>query len=253
MTEGENENLDAENQETGAEDATAEQEQDKFINQKAVNEAINKQHQKFQDEARKAAGLQTELEETKAKLAEFERTSKPTIPDIPDTFDPEYHEKIAIRDKAITDAAAWDVKQATKTATAEAQKKAANDAANATVAEKAQKFRENAIKMGLDAAELQKAEQVVTSYNVSPQVAGHILGQENGPLIVKYLSENLLVLNELTTLSPIDAAVKISTTIAAEAAKLKTGVTNAPDPLDIVAGKGASEGDSEYLKGVKFE
>jgi len=248
--EGDAENLDVT---PGAEDATAGQDNNgNFINQEAVNTAIGKQHQKFQDEARKSAGLQTELDAANERLAAYEATSEPIIPEIPETFDPEFHEKMAVRDAAIKAKADWDSDAAGKVS--KDAEKATNDAnaANATIAEKATKFRENATKMGLDVPELQKAEQVVASYGISPQIASHILGQEQGPLIVKYLSENIMVLNELTQLSPIDAAVKISTSITAAASKLRTG-SKAPDPLELEVGKGVTEGDSEYLKGVTFE
>ena len=234
------------NSEEGAADATA----NVHINQEAVNAAINKQHEKFQNEARGHAKTKAELDAANAKLSELSTDFEPSVPDMPDSYDPEYTAKLAARDQAIIDKANWDNDESARADASRTKAKTDADAANATIQENAVKFRERAAKQGLNADDLFKAEQVVTAYGISSQVAGHILAQEQGPLIVQYLSKNVVELSELVALDPLTAAVKLSTEIVAKATKASGSGT--PDPLDIVDGKGAAE-TNEYLKGVKFE
>ena len=44
--------------------------------------------------------------------------------------------------------------------------------------------------LGLDIAELEKAENVVIQYVQDPQIRTMLLTEENGPLMVKFLAEN---------------------------------------------------------------
>jgi hypothetical protein len=107
--------------------------------------------------------------------------------------------------------------------------------------------------LGLDANDIARAGKTVVDYGISGDVAEFILQQEEGPLITKYLADNPLELDELRNMPPIDAALRINSTIKQAASALKPQASEAPDPAETLAGRGAGEQVSQFIKGAKFE
>jgi hypothetical protein len=66
---------------------------------------------------------------------------------------------------------------------------------------------------------------------IEDSLVQYILEDDHGPLITKYLSQNIGLLDNLRNMHPTRAAVMIATEIKSKAAALKPKFTNAPDPI----------------------
>ena len=193
---------------------------------------------------------QRELEADKQKLAaqlqeiqaQLPQNQRPTLPELPDPYslsDEEYREAITQRDTRVQEIATFDAN-----ANAQAQY---NQSLQAQAAQKQQEqiqttvggFNDNAKKHGIEAAELNQAINTVNQYGISEDLGLHIMGRNDGPLIAKFLAANPLELDNLNSVTPLQAAVMIETQIASKAAALKPRTTSAPDPLQPLQGGGS--------------
>lgn len=238
-------------EEAGAELAPATEGQDKA--QDAVQAAINRQHAKYREEERKRIALEKELEEARKEL-ESAKASKGIIevPPIPDAWDEDFDEKIAARDKALLRKAEQDALFKAEEAKQSAARKSAEQAEQERMAKLVGDYDKRIVKLGLDAGEVRRAVDTVVSYGISNDLGEFLLGDADGPLITKYLADNPLELDELRGMSPITAALRINSTIRAAASVLKPQASEAPDPIEPLAGRGAGEKVSPLIKGATF-
>lgn len=208
--------------------------------QKVFDEAINKKTGKTREAERLAGRLQEEIDQLRKQVPQ---QTRPEIPAAPDPYDDNFAEQMTARDNTIIQAARFDAVQA-------AQQKTRQDAIDAVQAKEQEQtqaaivdYSDRSKKLGIDATDLQQAGAVVGNYGLTLEVATHILKEDHGPSITVYLSKNPTVLDELSRMSPMDAAVKISTEIK-EAARNMTQPKNlAPDPVQPIRGSGMPEGD----------
>lgn len=245
--------------ESGAELATAtEENQDKNkdgeVSQDAVNKAINKQHAKFREEERKRLESDKKLAAAEEKLKALEAEKGDiTIPEIPDSYDENYEDKIKARDEAIKQKAIQEAGEKTAIEKQNADIEVANKVEQERINSLVNEYDKRIVTLGLDANDIKNAVQTVVDYGVSGEVREFILQQEDGPLITKYLAENPIQLDELRNMTPIQAAFKISSEIREAAAVLKPQASNAPDPADVLAGRGAGEVVDPSIAGATFE
>ena len=244
--------------ESGAELATAPGEnQDKTTDddksQDATNRAINKQHKKFRDEERKRIKLEEDNADLKDKLAKAEADKgEIVVPPLPDQYDDDYAEKMAVRDDAIKrqaeQGAASKVAIERQTETVEAANKVEQERVQGLV----NNYDKRITTLGLDPDDIRSAVQTVGEYGVSHEVKEFILQHENGPLITKYLAENPIELDDLRNMSIINAALKINSDINTAASAMKPQASNAPDPAEVLNGRGAGEKVHPLIKGATF-
>ena len=198
--------------------------------QKVFDEAIGKKVFKLREKEREAEQLRKRLEE----LEKAEPRTRPTVPELPDPFvasDEEYKRKLREREQALISAAAYDAQQQMLQ---QQQQQLAQEAARKqqeALVEKVQTYAERAKTLGVKAEELQAAGSIVGQFGIDDSLVQYILEDDHGPLITKYLSQNVTELDNLRHMHPTMAAVRIATQIKQKAAALKPKVTNAPDPL----------------------
>lgn len=227
--------------------------QDK-INQEAVNKKINKLHYEKKLAAEKAEEerrLRLELEE---KLKATTERKPPPIPPIPNAMDADFEAKMKARDaiivqhtRALADKQALDNIQREKAA-AEAQ------AIRQEVEESIKQFDTRTTELKLDKKALVDSQNVVGTYiKGKPALARFLLSDENGPLNVLYLSQNLAELEKISKLSEPAAAAYIATTITKASAELKPKTTNAPPPPTNIRGAKTVNESDPNLEGCVFE
>jgi len=233
----------------GAGDST-----DTPFDQEAVNKRINKltfekhEERRLREEAEaKAQEKEAELAKLKAKEAEIE------IPPMPDTFDPEYQEKLKKRDDAIAELAKVNAKKELAEQSAAQRAQEAIEAHQAEVQKHVNTMYSEAEKLGVKQDELQKADGILVQYIKNPELAVFIISQPDAALLVKHLSSSPQELDKLSKMTTAAAAAYIATTVAPKAQELKPGLTNTPDPLKLPKGKGAKEEPNPYMKGVVME
>jgi len=244
--------------ENGAELATAsgenhEQKTDDGFNPETAKKAIDKQHFKFRDEERKRLASDKRADEAEAELRGLKQVDDPVIPPPVDPYADDYEEMTRQRDDAITRKAQFD-----------SQQKFAADQATRTQNEQMQadqtridglvtEYNGRAVKLGLDASEVEHAGDTVVQYGISQDLAQFILGDEEGPLITKYLAANPLELDALSRMSPMQAAIRVNADIRTKAASLKPQISQAPDPTEVLSGRGApADGADPWLSGGTY-
>jgi len=195
---------------------------------------------------------QRELEAEKQKLAnqlqemqaQLPQNQRPEMPDVPDRYDFDSDEQFNQAKNNFV-AKVQEISSFDANANAQAQY---NQSLQAQAAQKQQEqiqttvggFNDNAKKHGIEAAELNSAINTVNQYGISEDLGLHIMGRNDGPLIAKFLAANPLELDNLNSVTPLQAAVMIETQIASKAAALKPRTTNAPDPLQPLQGGGST-------------
>ncbi len=249
---GETENQEAGTVESGAELATAtEEKQDKSND--GVQKAINKQHAKYKEEERKRIASENEATELRGKLEAIEaERGKITIPDAPDPYDEDFEVKREARESAIRQQAARDAQQNVVTEQQVANKEAAEKVEQERIGELVNSYDKRIATLGLDSGEIKKAGETVVSYGISGELAEYILGDADGPLLIKHLADNPIVLDELSNMSPIQAAFKVNSDIRAAASTLKPQASETPDPAETLNGKGRTEAKSPLIAGATF-
>lgn len=215
---------------------------------------VNKQHARYREEERRANKLEKERNALKDELEAIEANKGDVnIPSIPDPFDDDFEEKVKVRDEAIMQKAAQD---AQKNVVIE-QQNANNEAAQKAEQERSESlvkgFDSQIVKLGLEPEEIRGAVNTIVEYGISKDVGEFILQHEDGPLITKYLAANPIELDELRNMSPINAALKINSTIKNAASTMKPQASQAPDPAETLSGRGAGEQVNPLIKGVTFE
>ena len=226
---------DAEDQETDSDSSTdSDEDHDKSTftkeQQRVFDAAISKKVAKLRE-------IERESESLKQRLSEYEKAepkSRPQVPPLPDPFalsDQEYKQKLMQRDQAIIAAASYDTEQQFSQREQQRLENEKQQKQQEALTEKVQTYSQRAKRLNVKADELQAAGAVVGQYGLRDEVVDFILEDDKGPLITKYLSQNLAELDKLRSMSVTAAAARIATTIKANATALKTKVTTAPEPL----------------------
>ena len=197
---------------------------------------------------RRAEAVEAELAELRANQPVEQR---PAIPPMPDQFADDFDEKTKTRDKAIADASAYDTRQETlATQKTEQTQRAANERQQAATTA-INTYTDRATALGITPDELAKSGDAVAAYGINDAVVLHILGDEKGPALTKYLAENPIAMDKLNGLTPMQAAVHIENVVNPAALKMKK-TTNAPPPSTNLEGGGSPPSD-RGPKGATFE
>lgn len=250
-------NVEAGTAESGADLAAAsgddhEQSTNNGIDQEAVNKAINKKHFQMKEAERNAEASEKRAQELEARLQKLEQGDDPVIPPIVDPYDEDYEAKTKARDEAILGKAQFDFQQTAVADQASRTQQEQVRADQARVDGLVTEYTDRATKLGLDAKKVDDAGDKVVAYGISADLAQFILADEEGPLITTYLADNPLELDRLGKLSSMEAAVRINSIVREKAASLKPKITQAPEPAEVLSGRGAPEGKDPWLSGVKY-
>jgi len=220
--------------------------------QRIFDQAIAEKTLKFREAERKAQALEREREELLQRMPKEER---PQVPEMPDPFaitDEEYKRAVIERDEQLKKAAAFDAQQRylqeQQMQLAEEEQRKQQEAFNSKI----ETYATRATQMGIKPEELQVAGATVSNFGIQNDLVNFIIEDDQGPLITKYLSQNLMELEAIRSLSPMEAAIKIATDIKPKVAALKPKVNQAPEPVETPQGAGISP-KPKGPKGATFE
>jgi hypothetical protein len=220
--------------------------------QKVFDDTIAKKVYKQREAERESERLRRELEEVKARLPQ---QSRPMVHEAPDPFaytDQEYKQRMAYREQSLVQAAQWDAQQNVLRHQEQVRQQEAARNEQAALIENVKTYAERAARLGVKPEELQVAGNIVAQFGIDDSLVQYILNDDQGPLVTKYLSSNLLELEELRTLPPAYAAVRIATIIKPKLNLLKPKINRTPDPLPKLGGSGKAPKQSGP-KGATFE
>lgn len=220
--------------------------------QKVFNSAVGSKVAQARRHEAEAKEYKRRVEELEAKIPQQSRPYVPTMPDPFAVSDEEYKRIVGQRERALIEQAQFDSmqqqEQMRQRQVIMQQQQVQQQELNTQV----QDYSGRATKLGIKAEELQVAGNTVAQFGMDNSLVQFIIADEQGPLITKYLSENLTELDELTRMSPTQAAVRIATSIKQKAASTKPKVNGAPDPLNTPRGAGSSP-KPKGPKGATFE
>lgn len=219
--------------------------------QRIFDEAIGKKTFKLREMERESEQLRRRLEEIEKPVTQ----SRPQVPALPDPFavsDEEYKRQIMHREQALISAVAYDTRmQMLQNQQAQMNHEAAQKQQEVLV-EKVQSYAQRAKSLGVKAEELQAAGSIVGQFGIDDSLVQYILEDDHGPLITKYLSQNVGLLDSLRQMHPTRAAVMIANEIKSKATALKPKFTNAPDPVRRPQPSGI-QAKAKGPKGATFE
>lgn len=221
------------------------------INQEKVNQVINEKHRRWKEAEERAAKLEAQL----AQVNSQQQEKAPEVPPYPDAFDDDFEAKIKERDEAIQRRERWQAKQDADKREQEVAQQQALQARREEIQAQANTYKQIAKSNGITDGELQAAAEQVANSGISAELAMHILGDEDGPLITKYLASNPIEAHELARMSPYQAASYLERVARPKAQALKPKQSNAPKPTTRPK---PTVGDAElgkykHLGGAKFE
>lgn len=240
---------------SGSESATDTGEVQEQTNQDAVNKAIGKQHAKYREEQRLRQTSDNALAEANRKLAEFEANKPaPLVPEMPDPYEDGFEEKMRIRDAAIVAKASSDAQQATAVTNQQAQQATAQQAQVEADKAAVATYKDKATTLGVDSEVLVAAETAVVNYGIQTDQLQFIIGKDDGPLIMQHLAANPMDLDDLSRMTPFQAATFINSTLSTKAAALKPKQSTAPAPLEPLSGNGVDPNGakSPWLEGGTY-
>ena len=198
--------------------------------QKVFDDAIGKKVFKLREKEREAEQLRKRLED----YEQPQTRSRPQVPTLPDPFavsDEEYKRQMMHREQALISASAYDTQVQMLQYQQKQLAQEAEQKQQEILVEKVQSYAQRAKTLGVKAEELQAAGAIVGQFGIDDSLVQYILEDDHGPLITKYLSQNVQELDSLRNLHPTTAAVRIATLIKSKAVALKPKYTHAPDPV----------------------
>jgi hypothetical protein len=248
-----------EQESANVESATTETDDDRAVDlteeqQHAFNKRVAREVYKRKELEREKERLAKQVAELQAKIPTNTRPEVPPIPDPYTLTEEQYRQAQQARDKALSDAIAFDARQAQYNEQARQIKAQQEQQQQRETEEKVKSYSQQATKLGVKPEELQHAASIVQTFGLDGYhpLASLILADETGPLITKYLANNVLELERVMSMPLPNAAVYLATAVKQKAAALKPKVNTAPDPIDSPRSTGTGQ-KSRGPKGATFE
>ncbi len=223
--------------------------------QDKINKVINKKHFEKMEAERRAEAAEAQLAEIEQKRLADMQANIGNIPEMPDPYDDDYESKLKGRDEAIRRNAEYQAQQNLVAQQQQAQQQQQQQQQMQELNTKVESYKQNAVKAGITAQELQEAGNTVAKYQLNDRATMAILGDNDGALITKYLAANPIEIDTLNRMNDFEAALHIERNVRAKAVALKPISSNVPPPPTDVNGNGADpeSGKYEYLTGATFE
>jgi len=207
---------------------------------------INQKHFELMEEKRAREALEAEVIALKAKIPEIQ---KPVIPPLPDPYDDDFDVKMSQRDEAIKRVAAYEAQEEINQSRLQEQHRLRQEGLNKSLVESVKTYSDRARTLNISENELKVAGQTVAAYGIHDSVAEFILQDEKGPAITAHLARNPEMLDAISKLNPIHAALYIANNVKP---KLLSGKTELPEPAETLGGGGVSKRE-RGPKGAKYE
>ena len=208
-----------------------------------VKMRVDGDFRKLKESERKQKEYEQKLKEYEEKLAEFQKPKEVLPPDPDDAYyDPEkFKAQYDAHQNYLKSQTEWQVKEQLKQQQeAEKQRLASQERQN--------NFLKKTDSAGISHHELGYAAAIVAP-QVTPELESYILDHEFGPQLLVQLGKNPMELQEIASLNPIQAGVKLE---AMAKAFKPTKKTSAPPPDDPIQGSGVGIDDYPALKGSKI-
>lgn len=206
---------------------------------------INQKHFELMEEKRAREALEAEVIALKAKIPEIQ---KPVVPPLPDPYDDDFDSKMLQRDEAIKRVAAYEAQEEINQSRLQEQHRLRQEGLNKSLVESVKTYSDRARTLNISDNELKVAGQTVAAYGIHDSVAEFILQDEKGPAITAYLARNPDMLETISKMNPIHAALHITNNVKPKL----SAKTNLPEPAETLGGGGVRKKE-DGLKGARYE
>lgn len=242
-----------EDQEDGAElatDSQGEDEQNASDEQDAVQKRINK----LTFEKKQAEREKQQLEERMLKLEQSLKPQEPPTPTTPDPFSDSYEDDLQEYNKALIARHTWETQQQQSVVSKQQAQQQAQQDTLKDIQSKSATYNEKATSFGIKPDQLKLAGETVGAFGISEDVAMAILSDDKGPLITTYLADNHAELDQVSSMTPYQAAIYIETKIKPKLGEVRSKQTTAPAPVRTLKASSVDSDSEKYpmLKGVKY-
>lgn len=229
----------------GGEEGEEAEELDEYSQDK-VNARFGELTKKRREAERLAEERERENRELKQKLREQSEPKVPPMPDADALTPDEYETAVRKRDDAIRARAKWEAEnqQAAQENQSYEQQKAYQK--QQEVVKTANTYNSRAKKLGVKPEELQQAAATISSIGIHDDVVMDILEREEGPLITKYLGDNVNQLIEISSMSPVKAALYIERKVLPKVRKTKRKSKTPTPPSKVNGGTAQGKGDKRF-------
>lgn len=217
--------------------------------QKVFNDRIAKKVAATKAAERRAQELEARLKEYEAKIPKPEA---PKVPPMPDRYDEHYEQKLADRDRAIEQAAAYKYQQAVQAQLSQHQQQEQLKAKQRELQEANTAYVQRGEKMGYKPEKLAAVTGEIIESGLGNSAQIFIRDDKSGPDICMYLSKNPDVLEEVLGMSEAMAIAHLATVVKEQAVSSARKGKTPPPPTDHLRGKGAPEG-GRGPKGAIYE
>lgn len=190
--------------------------------QKYINEHIMaRSRARLGDAERRAQELEERLQSLQSEQPTQTPTDGPVIPPMPeDIWADDYEQKVAARDEAIKERAAWELQQRFQEQQTVQQQEAEAQAQLAELQTSVANYSQKAKDLGISSDELEIAGNTVSSQGMHNDVTRFILSMEKGPAVTVHLARNPAEMQRVSKMSPIDAAVYIAREIEPKVSRI---------------------------------
>ncbi len=221
--------------------------------QAKVNDIIGQHVAKRREEERRRQELEQKLSDIESQLPKQNDIDVPPLPNPDDYYGDEqgFREAIQAREEAIAKRA--EVQALTLAQERQAQEIAYRQQleAQAEAQQKVASYVKSAKEFGISEDQAQKDGAAVAQY-IGGDVQDVIVSDPQGALISSYLAKNVIELDHLSRMTPMQQAVYIATEVKPKISSTRK-TTQAPKPVDIVEGAGAPTQEPAILQGAEWK
>ena len=237
-----------------AEEAEQKETHEGFIDLDSHQKDVNVQHKKFREQERekvaaeeRAATAEGELNELKSKNAEV------VVPPVPDKYSDSFDADMATRDTAIAAKTAQDAELEQRKTKQQADDEARAATEKQAVTDRVATFDSNMVTLGLNPVETKADADTIIGFGLSNTFQDILLEDPDGPLLVKYLAQNPIEIEQMNGMSALSLVNHINKDVRAKASLLRPQTSNAPNPPIVLDGGGAPITAESWEKGAKCE
>ena len=219
-----------------------------------AQKVINKKHWEAKEAERRADEYKRKFEELQSQQQTAQNV-EPIVPPMPDAFDDNFEQQVQERDRKIQERAVWQSEQNFLKQQQESQFAEQQQQQQQKVMQSVQTYEERAKEFGIDKKELEQVGNLVSQSGISIDLQMDLLDDPDGALIVKHLASDVNSLDQLTRMTPYQAANFINSKVRPQAIKLKPRTSTAPPPVDNLSGSPVDTDANKYsiVAGAKFE
>lgn len=217
--------------------------------QKVFNDGMAGKAFEVREEKRRSAELQRQLEEFKANVP---KEARPDVQGTGDIYDEDYESARTAREGQIREQATFDARQAFQNEQVQQNQLVEQQKQQAAYQESLTEYGNRAAKIGITPQELQQAGTTVSQNGLRQDVINFLIADTDGPVMTRYLSENLVDVDSVNRMNPMQAGVFMND-IREKAKALYTKTpSGAPPPADTLNGSGIVP-QKRGVGGTKFE